>query len=294
MYNLQKTLKSSQGTIFVSLRNIVSLLSNDMDPSLDNIFRLENQGKYEEALAACDKALDTNPGDFALYLVKSFCYKDLERYPQAIKCIDKSLRYADGIIAPVLALHKANLLHKCGIYDKAVEWIDIATQNGMADPTTYAIKGSSLHHLYIQSNDKKLVESILYCYDKALEDPANAGLYADKGKIMIDLGEYGQALECYDQGLLIKPDDARLLAEKAFALTFLDRFKEAYDLCLKVTNLEAYDLPTLYTLAAALHALGQTKPATEAINIVLELDPSFHRAKELEQLIKKAEKSEQE
>src|SRR6516162_11175830 len=94
-----------------------------------------NFNRYEEALAAYDKALSIKPGSAGAWLGRGNVYLDLKRYDEAFAAYDKALS-----IEPDLAeAHhgRANILHVLTRNDEALNSLDQAIELDPIDPRVH-------------------------------------------------------------------------------------------------------------------------------------------------------------
>ena len=61
-------------------------------------------------------------------------------------------------------------------------------------------------------------ENAIKCYNKALElDPDNAIMYTNTGITFAEFGQFENAIKCYNKALELDPDDAATHANKGIA-----------------------------------------------------------------------------
>lgn len=65
--------------------------------------------------------------------------------------------------------------------------------------------------------------------DPDSNEPDSAEAYRRRGDALLELERYGEALECYDRAIAVKPGNARTYNNRASALKNLRRFHEALD-----------------------------------------------------------------
>ena len=154
----------------------------------DSIF---NQGKYEEAIACYDKAIEMGFNYAYVWHNKGHALFNQGKYEEAIACYDKAIELDPNFI--YAWNNKGNTLHKLGrdteaiaCYDKAIEinenYVDVWRNKGV-----------------VLSAQGKYEEAIA-CYDKAIEiDPNNAIAWNNKGLALQALGRDKEAQECFDK-----------------------------------------------------------------------------------------------
>ena len=176
-------------------------------------------GRYEEAIACCDKALEIDPKNADAWINKGVALDHLERYEKTIWCWDKALE-----IDPMNALawyNKSYVLDHLGRYEEAIECCDKALEIDPKNVGAWINKGVALGHL-------ERYEETIWCWDKALEiDPKDALAWSNKGDTFLHLGRYEEAIECCDNALGIDPKNAAAWNNKGDALDHLGRYEGA-------------------------------------------------------------------
>jgi tetratricopeptide (TPR) repeat protein len=106
-------------------------------------------------------------------------------------------------------------------------------------------------------------------------DPASAEAYRKKGDALLELERFGEALECYDRAIAIKPDDPRTHNNRASALKNLRRYNEALDSYERAIAL----LPTRVELHSnrgnLLQELERFEEALESYDTAIALRPDY-------------------
>ena len=238
---------------------------------------LKDSEKYNEAIAAYDKAIELDPDYTYAWYSRGISLDDLERYEEAIASYDKALEldpdytyawYNRGISLGKLDRDEDALES----YDKALE----------LDPDyTYAWhgRGYSLGKL-------KRYEEAIASYDKAIElDPDYTYAWYGRGYSLDELERYEGAIASYDKALELDPDYTYAWYNRGISLRKLERYEEAiasYDKAIK--------LDPDYALAwnnkgYALELLERYDEALESYNKALELDPNHIKAKNNRKLL---------
>ncbi len=285
----------------MDFEQIMGLGGYDAHPLLTKAAKLMDRGKHEEVLIACDKVLNEMPKEWMAHKLKASLYNELERYDEAIECINRAIKYSREPFKGICLCTKVQILSKSGRHTEAARWSDKAIRSGFDFPMMYHIKGCSLHQIYDETPDKKLAEKALHCYDKALKndptfmlieeampgvlDSARKNVLNNKGRLLISLERHDEAIECFDEELLLDPDDAATWEDKSVALYLANRRDEAIECCKKVIELDSRDPKVLFSLADTLNDLDLLQEALDTLNIALKLEPSNIDGKELYQQI---------
>jgi tetratricopeptide (TPR) repeat protein len=114
-------------------------------------------------------------------------------------------------------------------------------------------------------------KAIVY-FNCALKIKPNDGCtYNDKALCLAELGNYQEALECFNEGIRKDKDCASLYHNKGWLLNFLGRYKEAI-LCFKKSlELEKKRVESLYSLADTYLHLHDKEKAKKYFKKTLKL-----------------------
>ncbi len=253
------------------------------DP-LDKAIKFGDQGRYEEALVYCDKAIKSKPNEPSTYCLKSGFYDELDQYDKAIECIDRAIKYSipphKSEFLPTYLSLKLRYLHWADRNKAAIRLANKLILFRINLPNTYAYKGLSMHNLYGGSKNKKTLNKILDCYNKALEGAPSDIILDGKGRIFGILGEYDKAISCFKEALSLDPDGAimskyEIMSDLATALHQAGRYDESTEQCKQVLKLGPKNSHILYVVACTLYDLGLMQESLHALNTATRLDPSF-------------------
>jgi eukaryotic-like serine/threonine-protein kinase len=125
------------------LRRAIALLSPD-DPAASNDYLelgliMQQAGRYEEALAACDRSLRLKPDRPDVHRVRGVVLMMLKRYDEAARSIDVCL--ARGSPSPALYEARGMALASHGSYDRAIADYTMALNVGRGTSSLYANRG---------------------------------------------------------------------------------------------------------------------------------------------------------
>ncbi len=163
-------------------------------------YNLDEVGRYKEAIACLDQALEIDPKDVAAWNNKGYALHELQCYNEAIACLDKALEIDPKGIAAWK--NKANSLHGLQRYDEAIVCLDQLLKLDPKNAHAWNNKGFALYKL--QCYD----EAIFY-YNKALKiAPQVAYPWNNKGSALYALQRYDEAIVCYNKALKIDPQYA--------------------------------------------------------------------------------------
>src|SRR6266566_4513730 len=223
-------------------------------------------GRYTEAVAACDQALQLNPAYAPAYTHKGAALTELDRFTEALAAYDWAIQL-DPTYAPAYA-YKAGALSDLKRHEEALVAYDWAIQLAPTDVVSYAGKGLALY--YLERDEEALV-----AYDRALQlRPDYAGGYVDKANALVRLKRYEEALAAYNQALQLNPAYARAYAKKGDALLDLGRYEEALTAYNQALQLNPADGGSPIGKGFALSNLKRYEEALAACELALQLDPS--------------------
>lgn len=215
---------------------------------------LANQGKYEDAIRAYDKATELDPHLVDAWNNKGLALSYLDKYVEAIEAYDKAIRCNRNFVTPWR--NKGYLLgsigkHKEAInaYKKAIKldpnnahifWANIAWNLGSLGKYDEAIAAceKALYlkpkfHVALANKAWSLgklgnYEEAIQAWDKAKEaNPDYAKALNGKGDMLRDYGDYEKAIEAYDAAIYIDRSYAKAWNGKGKTLKKLGRTTEA-------------------------------------------------------------------
>jgi tetratricopeptide (TPR) repeat protein len=227
--------------------------------------RLREQGQYQEAIAAFDKAIELDPKHSTPYNNKGSVLNKLGKYEEAIAAYDKAIE-----LDPKNAFAYNNKGVVLGNADKYVEAFALFDKAIELDPKyamAYTNKGNVLNHL---GRNK---EAIAVC-DKAIGiDPKLAIAYIVKGSVLEDLGKHEEAVASYDKAIALDPKDAGAHNNKGRSLISLKRYDDSIISIKESLNLEPDGRYAHLNMALALqkrNGPGDADKAKEILNNLLK------------------------
>ncbi|MEK8016509.1 MAG: toll/interleukin-1 receptor domain-containing protein [Candidatus Parabeggiatoa sp.] len=195
---------------------------------------LDDLGRYEEAIASYDKALQFKKDYHISWYNRGNALRKLGRHEDAIASYDKALRFKPDY-------HEAwnnrgNALAKLGRYEDAIVSYDKALQ-------FKADKHEAWNNRALALADLGRYEDAIASYDKALQlKPDDHEAWYNRGFALADLGRYEDAIASYDKALQFKPDFHDAWYNRGSVLYKLGRYEDAiasYDKALQYKPNEA-------------------------------------------------------
>ena len=159
---------------------------------------LGQQGKHQDAIAACDKALSLNPHLFAAYSNRGAGKGHLGQYEAAIVDFDEAIRLEPDHAEAYN--NRGNAKAALGLHEDAVADFDEALRLRADDPEVYNNRGRVKAKL-------DLPEDAIADYDKAISlKPDYDEAFYNRGVAKGQLGQSEAAITDYDMGISLKPD----------------------------------------------------------------------------------------
>ncbi|BCS55990.1 glycosyltransferase family 41 protein [Geobacter sp. SVR] len=171
------------------------------------------------------------------------------------------------------ALHLLGVLaHQVGKHDVAVELIGTAVQKNAASPAAFINLGEALRALQRFGDAEQ-------CYQRAIAlKPDYAEAYNNLGIMLDDLGRAAEAEQAYRRALAIKPDFAEAHGNLGNALQSLGRLEESVLSCQRAITLKPDFAAAYSNLGVALNDLGRSHEAEQACRQAIMLNPGFASA----------------
>jgi Tfp pilus assembly protein PilF/ribosomal protein L37AE/L43A len=243
------------------------------EPALVNAAGLlMNQGKLDQALKCCEKALQINPYSKKAWNNKGAIFQRLDKVQKALESYDKAIEIDENYKLPWFG--KGSILGKLGRYEDELYCYEKALQ---IDPNfAEALSGKAT-----ALDDLGRYEEALPYHDKAISlFPDTAGVWLNRGNTLQNLGRHQEAIqsfkkalkidnelteawgnmanslrdlkrnedaiECYDKALCLKPGDPKLYLGKGLAHYLIEQYEMAFYYALKAN---AFGLPVATQLA---------------------------------------------
>jgi tetratricopeptide (TPR) repeat protein len=195
---------------------------NEEDPLLkayfDEIEYCREQKDNVSALEYAEK-LVTSRGEAKDWVEKGHCLNWLERYDEALECLDKAIEI-DSNYARAWA-YKANVFNSLERYEEALVFYDKAIALDENDKLAWANRGDVLYNL------KRYDEALVF-YDRAIELDANyQGAWVKRGNVLNNLKRYDEALVSFDRAITLDENDKLAWSWRGYTLDNLKRYEEA-------------------------------------------------------------------
>lgn len=241
---------------------------------------LFEQAKYDDSLAAFDKALELDPQDAYSWNSKGYVHlfialtnqeKSEENSKEAIEAFDKALKLNPELAE---AWHgKGAALHNLGRSDESQICNDKAKELGYVVSITQQKTAENWTHegdFLLFEQDQ--MEEALQAYDKAIElDPQFTSAWDGKGLALYGLGRYEEALQAFDKAIELDPQLENSLCNKGLALYGLGKDEEAIEAFDKAIELNPQSALAWKGKSFVLNKLGRYEEALLCSNKAEEL-----------------------
>jgi eukaryotic-like serine/threonine-protein kinase len=174
---------------------------------LEQALILQQAGRFEESLAACDQALRLKPNQPEPHRVRAVALMMLKRYDEAARSFDVCL--VKGSASPALYEARGLALASLGSYDRALADYTMALNIGKGTSSLYANRG----WVYLLSG---AASPALHDFDEALRlDPSSGHALSGRALSKIQLRKTREAVADARSAVGSSPDDARLIYNAA-------------------------------------------------------------------------------
>lgn len=232
----------------------------DADHFSNKAISLRRLGQNEEALEACNTALEMNIEFLQAWLNKSSILCHLGRHVEALDCINHVIEVTPS--SESAWTNKGVILDKLERYSEAVESFDRALSFDSKNAITWLGRGQSLEHmgrlhealhsyrealrcdpslhqawaakadLLLHSKEFKgdgtLTPEYVEAQEKTVEtNPLSSSALINRGSLFCRQGNINEGLNCFNLALRINPSEPEGWYNRAFALDRLGRIAEA-------------------------------------------------------------------
>jgi len=240
---------------------------------IDTARGLEKAEDVDGAARCYDRLIQAYPELSLWHICKAKTYTDVERYEEALACLDKIVELEPDDNTVWGLYERSYALYHLG---RGAEAIAILNRVIEMDPNytkAYFSKGVMLADYYKIKRDPTALEDALRCYDEAARtdegdcdslynkglllakarrtdeaiacydeavrrDPGYYGAFSSKGDILLNSGKYAMAIACYDKALQVAPDHPQTLYNMSKALWLCERVEDAYALLQKAYKID--------------------------------------------------------
>ena len=221
--------------------------------------------RYDEAIAACDRAIALEPGHARALSTKGRALLAVGRAEDALVALqDALLRRPDYIEALV---YRGLVLNQLDRLDDALGTFNLALQLAERHPDAHHGRGIVLYR-------KDLLGDALSEFERAVAiEPRHADAENSRGNAYMELQDYAAALESYNRVLTLRPDDPDALNNRGNALAQMRRTMEAIDSFDTALRVDPNHADALYNRGVAFADVGMLTQALDSLNASVQARP---------------------
>jgi len=163
-------------------------------------------GRHQDVIRCCDRALEINPQDSQVWMLKGLGFCSIERYQEAIRCFQEAEKLGDASAADHIAkcrrlqspdaeslFRRGSEFQEAGNNAEAIRCYDAGLAVDASNPDVWVNKGAALLAL------KRGPEAVA-CFDRAISlNPRNSSAWNNKGCALLSMGRHSEALACLQE-----------------------------------------------------------------------------------------------
>jgi tetratricopeptide (TPR) repeat protein len=226
-------------------------------------------GRYEEAIASYDQAIEINP-HFKTWFNRGIALDDLERYEEAITSFDQAININPDCYQAWDS--RGCQLYRLSRYEEAIASYDRAIEINPDLHETWYNRGNNLFDLGRH-------EEAITSFDRAIEiKPDLHKAWYNKGISLDILDRYAEAIASFKRAIKIKPDSHESWNGRGVSLEKLGRYAESITSYDRVIEINPNLHEALYNRGIALDNLGRYEEAIASYDQAIKIKPDKHGA----------------
>lgn len=218
-----------------------------------------------DAIEYLDKSLEINPKQVKAWLAKGESYEDLLNYEEALKCYEEALRI--DRYDEEAHYNKIEALMEIDEFEDALKACEEAIGIFPAHLGFLELKTDVL----LESGEEEKIPEV---YEEIIDIDPSYENYRKRGYIYASLGKIDEALEDFDKGLELEPDDVLSWIGKSNAYVEKKNYEEALKCCEKALEIEPEDTIALGVKASILTEMERYKDSITTYDRFIELEDS--------------------
>ena len=228
-------------------------------------------GSTDKAEQVFDAILKYNPSHLDARLARASMYaaggdleKSIEQLEEARKHFPDDVRILYGI---------AHCLEREGKVDEAIEYYKTVAESKSP------LKEAWERLAAIELNRNNLKQAIVYCDELRERYPEDSWYYMILGQLYFSIEDYDQAMESFERGLLIEPENFDDRDDDVEGLVKEGQFEHAIELVKMAIEEEHGTFPTTFVRLGDLYCqVGSDRHAVMAYKRALEIYPGYLEA----------------
>ncbi|MEG3861705.1 tetratricopeptide repeat protein [Microcoleus sp. herbarium12] len=234
--------------------------------------------RYDEALECLDKAIEIDSNYARAWAYQGSVFDSLKRYDQALVFYDRAIELDpnDKFTWYMRAIRIIQLKR----YDQALVSFDRAIELDENNKLAWALRGNVLHNL-------KRYDEALASFDRAIELDANdPWAWANRGDVLDNLKRYDEALVSFDRAIEVDANYQWAWFQRGWVLDNLGRYEEALISCDKALELGKEGANVFFNRAIAILGLNRWDEGIAALDDAFQrLEPDDEASSEDVELI---------
>ena len=236
----------------------------------EQIYILNQLGRYEEALPIIQKMLEMNPEDGRLLRSKIFALNGLGRFAESTPVIEK-LPEVNPEDEKLLQYQIIKLNHR-GRFAESMPVIERLLEVNPEDERSLRTKIFALNSLGRFAESMPVIERLLEV------NPGDERSLRTKIFALNGLGRFAESMPVIERLLEVNPEDERSLRTKISTLNGLGRFAESMPVIERLLEVNPEDERSLRTKISTLNDLGRFAESMPVIERLLEVNPEDERS----------------
>lgn len=230
----------------------------------------QKEGRYSEALAKLDRALELKPERDDVLRKKARILYAMGDYQRALDACQRALKIRKD--SPETLFLLGLLLHELGDYDGELEAYDSALRYRPQMVPALINKGATLYELGRYTEAIKI-------YDRLLElMPRETKAMNNRALVLKALGKYSDALAQLNRLLAVEPDNRDALINRALLLQEMGKTAEAIEAWRELIALDRKNADAWVYLGKAQKEAGFFEEAARSFSVAASLDPDMEEA----------------
>ena len=222
---------------------------------------------FEESLQEVDAHLEANPDDASAWNTKGVLLAKMESFGNALRSFDRAIRLNPDLTEAYVNRGRVLLALGPDKAHEALKSLDHALRIEPKNIMALYDKASALRTLG-RTNEE------LACYKTLVKlNPKEWRIWMRMGDITLEEGQFGSAIDNYDEALQLDPNLMPALIHRAIALSMMEKWKEAIKSVQAATKLAPDDIEAWKILGDVNLRAGKYKSAVKALKKAAQIDP---------------------
>jgi tetratricopeptide (TPR) repeat protein len=226
---------------------------------------LINSGLHNEAIDVLLKAIDINPSYTSSWCNLGLAYDKLGEARSAVQAYQKATQI--DLNSYIAFYNLGNCFYKINAFEQATKYYDLVLEIFPLYAPAWSNKGKTLWKL-------RRYNEALECIDKALEiNPMSFYAWYNKGLCYQEINDHQKSLYCFDKAIALN-NTFDVLISKGKSHIEMKQFDEAMDCFQQILDSEPNNLAALTSKILCFLAMGQLYDALTFAKISLMILPS--------------------